>query len=62
VTAVAPMNQCAEMTSSARGRGNWLPNSRHPLVKPFSSSVFIGLPWPMKTAGILLMRQLPYWM
>ena len=53
VAAVAPMNQCAEITSSARGCGSVCPSRRHALVKSLSSSVFIGLPWPMNSAGIL---------
>src|SRR5690242_16172049 len=52
VTAVAPKNQCAETTRIARGRGSCRPKSRHACVKPFCSSVFIGLPWPMNNAGI----------
>jgi hypothetical protein len=52
VTAVAPMNQCAETTSTGRGRGSRSPMRRHAAVKPLRSSVFIGLPWPMKNAGI----------
>src|ERR1044072_3201653 len=52
VTAVAPKYQCAEMERIARGRGRCRPKARHASVKPFDSSVFIGLPWPMKRAGI----------
>src|SRR3954451_1316053 len=52
VTAVAPKYQWAETTSSARGRGSCRPNARHASVYPFLSSGFIGLPWPMKRAGI----------
>jgi hypothetical protein len=55
VTAVAPIYQCADTTSSARGRGSWLPSARHPSVNPFRSRVFIGLPWPMNSAADLLM-------
>src|SRR5690349_24167438 len=46
------MNQCAEIVSTARGRGNATPNARHERVKSLSSSVFIGEPWPMNAAGI----------
>jgi len=42
------------MTTIARGRGRALPTAFQPLVKPLSLSVFIGLPCPMKRAGILL--------
>jgi hypothetical protein len=28
--------------------------ARQARVKPFASSVFIGLPWPMKRAGIVI--------
>src|SRR5436190_9732258 len=52
VTAVAPMNQCAETTSNARGFGSFAPISRHALVKRLVSRVFIGLPCPIKSAGI----------
>src|ERR1051326_3645624 len=54
VTAVAPKYQCAEITSSARGRGSCCPNARHAFVYPFVSSVFIGLPWPTNKAGSLV--------
>ncbi len=52
VTAVAPKYQWAETTSSARGRGSVRPSDFQASVKPFRSSVFIGLPWPMNSAGI----------
>jgi hypothetical protein len=52
VTAVALMYQCAEMTSTARGRGTVSPSTRHALVKRLRSNVFIGLPCPMNAAGI----------
>src|SRR4051794_22981814 len=52
VTAVAPKYQWAETTSTARGRGSCRPIARHAAVKPFRSSVFIGLPWPMNKAGM----------
>ena len=56
VTAVAPMYQCADTVRMARGRGSSVPSARQARVKPFSSSAFIGLPWPMKSAG---MRVIP---
>src|SRR6185369_6397903 len=52
VTAVAWMNQCAEIASTARGRGSARPRARHDWVKTFSSSVFIGEPWPMNAKGM----------
>src|ERR1700744_6151214 len=55
VTAVAPKYQWAEMARIALGRGNLRPKARQASVKPLRSSVFIGLPWPMKRAGILAM-------
>src|SRR3954451_6093813 len=54
VTAVAPKYQCAEMTRIARGLGTCWAMSRHASVKPLRSRVFMGLPWPMKNAGILV--------
>src|ERR1041385_2617045 len=58
VTAVAPMNQCAEITRKARGFGSCKPIERHASVKPFTSNVFIGLPWPINKAGIVIMAGL----
>ena len=55
VTAVPLMYQCAEIASTARGRGRLAPNARHAAVKRLVSSVFIGLPWPMKAAGMRLL-------
>jgi hypothetical protein len=55
VTAVTPTYQCAETTSNARGRGSCSPSARHAPVKPFTSSMLIGLPWPMNKAGIDVM-------
>src|ERR1700761_4643446 len=55
VTAVAPMYQWAETTSTARGRARLCPLRRQARVKPFSSSVFIGLTWPMNRAGVRVM-------
>ena len=59
VTAVAPKYQWAETTSSARGLGSAAPIAAHASVKPLRSSVFIGLPWPMKSAGMLAMGLVP---
>jgi hypothetical protein len=52
VTAVSGTNQCAEIASTARGRGIPAPISRHARVHSFSSRAFIGFPWPKKSAGI----------
>src|SRR3954471_3083659 len=54
VTAVAPKYQCAEMTRIALGLGTCWAKSRHASVKPLRSNVFMGFPWPMKNAGILV--------
>src|ERR1700731_1191455 len=52
VTAVDPMYQCAETTRIARGLGTDAPNAAQDAVYRLSSSAFMGLPWPRKTAGI----------
>jgi len=52
VTAVALMNQSAEMTRIARGRGTVCPRTRHAPVYRLRSRVFSGLPCPMNAAGI----------
>src|SRR3569623_99959 len=54
------MNQCADIASTARGRGRVFPSSRHASVKRLRSSVFMGLPCPMKTAGILAASLIVY--
>src|SRR3569833_2670260 len=51
VTALPWMNQCAEIASTAHGRGSVCPNSRHVAVKRLFSSVFMGLPCPKKTTN-----------
>ncbi|GAA0798148.1 hypothetical protein Sya03_47760 [Spirilliplanes yamanashiensis] len=55
VMAVAWMYQCADTTSTARGLGTAAPRSRQAVVWRFSSSAFMGLPCPMKAAGIVVM-------
>src|SRR3569832_2523774 len=60
VTALPWMNQCAEIASTAHGRGSVCPNSRHVAVKRLFSSVFMGLPCPMKAAGILVASLIVY--
>ena len=52
VMAVAPKYQCADIARIARGRGRARPSARQLRVKPFSSSVFIGLPCPTNRAGM----------
>ena len=49
------MYQCAETARIADGVPTDSPNSLHVSVYRLCSRVFIGLPWPMKTAGIELM-------
>src|ERR1700678_4851412 len=39
------------MHKTARGGGRVAPNSRQRSVKELCSRAFIGLPWPMKSAG-----------
>jgi hypothetical protein len=56
VTAEAFMNQCAETATIARGFGIDAANSDQAFVKRFVSNVFIGLPWPINTAGIFAIR------
>ena len=56
VTAEAFINQCAETAMIARGFGIDVANSDHALVNRFVSSVFIGLPCPINTAGIVAIR------
>src|SRR5215472_14607076 len=55
VTAVFGMNQCAETTRIARGRGKDSPIAFQARVYRLSSIAFIGLPCPTKTAGILVL-------
>src|SRR6185369_9710476 len=52
VTAVDPINQCADTTRMPRGLPITVPMRFQALVKPLSSNVFIGLPWPINKAGI----------
>jgi hypothetical protein len=52
VTALPWMNQCAEITSTARGGGKVLPSSRQVPVKRLFSNAFMGLPWPINAVGI----------
>src|SRR3569832_466462 len=60
VTALPWMYQCAEIASTAHGRGSVCPNSRHVAVKRLFSCVFMGLPCPMKAAGILVASLIVY--
>ena len=52
VTAVALMDQCAEMTRIARGRGTLPPRTREASVYRLRSGGFSGLPCLMNAAGI----------
>src|SRR5690349_8277459 len=52
VTAVALVYQCAEITRIACGRGTDRPNSRQASVYLLGRIACIGLPCPMKAAGI----------
>src|SRR5262252_4747158 len=53
VTAVPAMYQCAEIESTARGRGSFAPSAAQPRVQAFVCSAFIGLPCPRNSAGSL---------
>src|SRR6266568_5530581 len=53
VTAVPSVYQCADMHRMALGFGIELPSRRQDSVYWLRSSVFIGLPWPKNTLGIL---------
>ena len=52
VTPVPSVYQCAEIATIARGRGSEAPSAFQSSVHLFVTSAFIGLPWPMKSAGI----------
>src|SRR5690349_20201568 len=56
VTAVAPMNQCADTTRMPRGRGSNRPSFCQTRVYALLSSVFMGLPCPMKSEGTPVMH------
>src|ERR1700758_2540180 len=51
VTAVAATYQCAEIASTARGRGSAAPSAAQARVQALACSAFIGLPCPRNTAG-----------
>src|SRR6266849_1291833 len=53
VTAVPSVYQCADTHRMALGFGIDLPSWRQASVYWLRSSVFIGLPWPKNTTGIL---------
>src|SRR5258706_14065935 len=53
VTAVPSVYQCADTHRTALGLGIDSPSRRHDSVYRLCSSVFIGLPWPKNTAGLL---------
>src|SRR5690349_3410221 len=53
VTAVPSVYQCADTHRMARGRGIDAPSRRQDSVYWLRSSVFIGLPCPKNTTGIL---------
>src|SRR5258708_35643760 len=53
VTAVPSVYQCADMHRMALGFGMELPSHRQDSVYWLRSSVFIGLPCPKHTTGIL---------
>src|SRR6266853_6496724 len=53
VTAVPSVYQCADTHKMALGFGIELPSRREDSVYWLRSRVFLGLPWPKKTTGIL---------
>src|SRR5438270_830726 len=53
VTAVPSVYQCADTDRMALGFGNELPSRRQDSVYGLRSRVFMGLPWPKNTTGIL---------
>src|SRR5690606_15865175 len=52
VTAVALMNQWAEIARIARGVGTDRPNAAQACVYRFDSSALSGLPWPTNATGM----------
>src|SRR5271163_527938 len=52
VTALEPMYQWAEITSTALGRGTEAPRERQASVYWLCSRAFMGLPWPTKADGM----------
>lgn len=53
VTAVARTYQCADTQRIDPGRGSRSASDLHASVNTLFSSVFMGLPCPMNTAGIV---------
>src|SRR5256885_14964159 len=53
VTAVPSVYQCADTHRMALGFGIELPSRRQDSVYGLRSRVFMGLPWPKNTTGIL---------
>src|SRR5438874_2351328 len=53
VTAVPSVYQCADTHRMALGFGTELPRRRQDSVYGLRSRVFMGLPWPKNTTGIL---------
>lgn len=54
VTAIALIYQWAEIARMARGRGSESPSCCQASVNLLISIVFMGLPWPMNTLGIVV--------
>jgi dihydroflavonol-4-reductase len=51
--------QCAEIATIARGRGSDAPSAFQSSVHLLVTSAFIGLPWPMNSAGIRSVMRSP---
>jgi len=60
VTIVPGRYQWAETASIAAGRGSSAPSKAQPSVHRLFRMTFIGVPWPMKTAGMELCEHEPY--
>src|SRR5664280_2349186 len=54
VTRVPSVSQCAEMQSTALGLGSDRATAAHARLNSVFSMAFIGLPWPMNRAGIVV--------
>src|SRR3974377_23306 len=52
VTKLPRVYQWADSERIARGRGSAAPSARHAAVAALLASAFVGLPWPMNTAGM----------
>ena len=56
VTRVEPIHQWADIARTADGCGHDAANADHAAVCRLISSAFMGLPWPMNAAGMVVTR------